>query len=49
MPSILSRRTIAVAAVLALVLAAAVAVAALDPSRAGALAPVPATPTSQHF
>jgi hypothetical protein len=47
MPSILSRRTIAVAAVLALVLA--VAVAALRPSTAGALAPVPATPTSQHF
>jgi hypothetical protein len=43
------RRTIAVAAVLALILAAAVAVAALRPSLAGALAPVPATPTSQHF
>jgi hypothetical protein len=42
------RRTIAVAAVLALVLVAAVA-AALRPSLARALAPVPATPTSQHF
>jgi hypothetical protein len=43
------RRTIAIAAVLALVLVAAVAAAALRPSLARALAPVPATPTSQHF
>jgi hypothetical protein len=45
----LSRRTVAIAAALALALAAAVAVAALGPPSAGALAPVPATPTSQHF
>ena len=45
----LSRRAIAIAAALALVLAAAVAAAALRPPLAGALAPVPPTPTSQHF